>query len=240
MVSFAEKVDLLDEYEKYWSAGAYSASSATCNVLAAFKMAEEEFPSSDEEAPESNVIHRWLRTRVPQKSDVESDDRLEYHFRGLLSHAPESPFDALEELLSGDERVQRLIDFIRNQSNLQFAQQLSGRLFWLYQAAKEEDPEEVPISPESLRNFIVFIQKTRNLRYPEVVLTPSNEIRAQWRTAPNRHFAVVFLPTGEARFVIFSPNRRDPDRIDRLSGITSVDTLMETAEPHGILEWASQ
>jgi hypothetical protein len=161
------------------------------------------------------------------------------------SSRSESPFDVLDELLAAEKKVERLkverlIDFIRDKSNIQFAEELAARLILLCQAAKEEDPEEVPISPGSLRNFIGFLQQAPNLRYPDVVLTPSNEIRAQWRTAPNRHFAVVFLPTGEARFVIFTPNRRDPDKIDRLSGITSTDTLMETAEPHGVLEWASQ
>jgi hypothetical protein len=103
-----------------------------------------------------------------------------------------------------------------------------------------EDPDETPISPESLSNFIGFLQEAPNLRSPDIVLTPSNEIRAQWRTAPNRHFAAAFLPTGETRYVIFTPNLRDPDKIDRLSGTTPMDTLMETAEPHRVLDWASQ
>ncbi len=241
MVSLAAQVDLLDKYERYLVAGAGSASSATCHALAEFEVAEEETPASDEEEPGfKGIWDRLLRASVRPKSDVESDHRLENYLLEFPFNAPESPFDVLDELLSGEEKVERLIDFIRDQSNLQFAEELSGRLFWLYQAAKEEDPEEVPISPKSLSNFIGFIQKMTNLRYPDVVLTPSNEILAQWRTAPNRHFAVVFLPTGEARFVIFTPNRRDPDKIDRLSGITSTDTLMDTAEPHGVLEWASR
>ena len=103
-----------------------------------------------------------------------------------------------------------------------------------------EDPEDGSISIDSMRNFIGFLQNTTNLKCPNVALTPSNEIHAQWRTAPNRHLAVVFLQTGETRFVIFSPNSKDPEMIDRISGLTSVDSLLETIKPHKVLEWASR
>jgi hypothetical protein len=103
-----------------------------------------------------------------------------------------------------------------------------------------EDPEDGSISIDSMRNFINFLQNTTNLKCPSAALTPSNEIHAQWRTAPNRHLAVVFLQTGETRFVIFSPNSKDPELIDRISGFTSVDSLLETIQPHKFLEWASK
>ncbi|MCK4728549.1 MAG: hypothetical protein KAT27_06480, partial [Desulfobacterales bacterium] len=155
-------------------------------------------------------------------------------------YASESPFDVLDGKLADEEKIRKLINYVRDESKIQFAEELAARLNFLYEVAKEEDPDEVPISPESLSNFIGFLQNTPNLRYPSVVLTPSNEISAQWRTAPNRHFAVVFLPTGETRFVIFTPNPGDPDKTDRLSGMTSVDSLMETAQPHRVLDWASR
>jgi len=152
---------------------------------------------------------------------------------------PGSPFDDLDEMQADDVKAMNLIGFLRRESSLPFAAGLSDRLSALHEMLCE-DPDESPISVESLRSFIGFIQTTPNLRAPDIVLTPSNEIRAQWRTAPNRHFAVAFTADGDARYVIFTPNRRDPDRIDRLSGITSVDSLMETTQPHRILDWASQ
>jgi hypothetical protein len=151
----------------------------------------------------------------------------------------DSPFDELDEHLTNDEKIKNLIEYVREESNIQFANELAVRLDFLRDAVNE-DSDEIPISTESLRNFISFLRKTPNLKYPNVVLTPSNEIRAQWRTASNRHFAVVFLPTEETRYVIFTPNPKEPDKIDRLSGITSVGTLMETVQPHKVLEWASE
>jgi hypothetical protein len=151
----------------------------------------------------------------------------------------DSPFDALDEKLADEVQVMMLIDFIRKGSKIKFAHELANRLYYLHDIVNE-DPDEIPISIESLRNFISFLQDTSNLKNPSVVITPSGEIRAQWRTAPNRHFAAAFLPSGDARFVIFKPNPKDPDKIDRFSGITSTDALMETVQPHGILEWAAQ
>ena len=164
---------------------------------------------------------------------------LKDHSADPIVSTTESPFDELDEKMTDEEQIKKLIDYVREGSKIKFAHELAVRLNFLHEAVNE-DPDEVPISIESLRNFISFLRNATNLKYPNVVLTPSNEIRAQWRTAPNRHFAVVFLPAGDARFVIFAPNPKDPGKIDRLSGITSVDSLMERIQPYRVLEWASQ
>ena len=182
----------------------------------------------------------WMRrifisARRP-KSPVTTESSLEDD----MFFEPKSPFDKLEELLNDDEKVLEIILHVRNQLNINFAQQFADRIKFLFDASKEEYPEEVAILPESLRNFVGFLQSTINLKYPDVVLSPSKNIRVQWRTGPNRHFAVEFLPTGDAHFVIFSPDPRHPEKTIRLSGLASVDSLMETVQPHGVLSWSSQ
>jgi len=215
-------------------------SGATCQGFGGVELTEET-PAEEMEALPDEIIRliRMWPWQNPLRSRADSPLTYEGVLGLLEFDVPESPFDALDEKLSSEEKIRRLIDYIRDKSDIQFAPELAARLKFLHQAVME-DPDEAPISPESLSNFIGFLQETPNLRYPDTVLTPSNEIRAQWRTAPNRHFAVVFLPTGETRYVIFTPNLRDPDKIDRLSGTTSMDTLMETAEPHRVLDWASR
>jgi hypothetical protein len=213
-------------------------SGATCQVVGGFELPEE---TPAEEVLPGEIIRptrRWKWQNL-RRSRAGSPLTLEGALEPLEFYVPKSPFEALDEKLSNEEKIRRLIDYIRDKSNIQFAPELAARLEFLHQAVME-DPDETPISPESLSNFIGFLQGAPNLRSPDIVLTPSNEIRARWRTAPNRHFAVVFLPTGETRYVIFTPNLRDPDKIDRLSGTTSMDTLMETAEPHRVLDWTSR
>jgi len=151
----------------------------------------------------------------------------------------ERPFDRLYELLSDDDKTIRIISHIRSQLNITFAQQLADRLTSLTDVAKEEVPQEAPIAPQSLSNFLGFLQSVPNLKCPTVVLSPEKNIRAQWRAGPNRHFVVEFLPTGDARFVIFSPDSNQPEKTIRLSGSTSIDSLLETTEPHGVLSWST-
>ena len=154
------------------------------------------------------------------------------------SVAPESPFDEIIDRLSDDEKVNEIVKFL-NQMNITFFKRLASRIQFLFDTSKEECPDEVAILPESLKNFVSFLQAEPNLKYPDLVLSPSKNIRAQWRTAPNRHFAVEFLPTGNAHFVIFAPDPKHPEKTIRISGIVSIDSLMPIAQPHGVLSWCS-
>ncbi|MBN1546406.1 MAG: hypothetical protein JW902_07090 [Syntrophaceae bacterium] len=151
----------------------------------------------------------------------------------------ESPFDEIIDRLGDDEKINEIVKFL-NQTTIAFPKRLAERIQFLFEASKEEYPDEVAILPESLKNFVSFLQTEPNLKYPDVVLSPDKNICAQWRTAPNRHFSVEFLPTGDARFVIFSPDPKQPDKINRISGIVSLDSLMRTAQPHGVRSWCAQ
>ena len=182
----------------------------------------------------------WLKCKLVDTQRRKSPVTMKLSLEDEMFFGPESPFDKLEELLSNDEKVLEIILHVRNQLNINFSKQLADRIKFLFDISKEEYPEEVAILPQSLRNFVGFLQSATNLRYPDVVLSPSKNIRAQWRTGPNRHFAVEFLPTGDAHFVIFTPDPMHPDKTIRMSGLASVDSLMETVQPHGVLTWSSQ
>ena len=222
------------EFDEFLAAKTFC-SSGTCPNLAKITLMENE--AADEP---SEYQSRWLCGFIILKErDLDTPVTLKGHSADPIIPAPESPFDELDEKLTSDEKIKKLIDYVREGSKIQFAHELAVKLNFLKEVVNE-DPDEDSISIDSMRNFISFLQNTTNLKCPNVALTPSNEIHAQWRTAPNRHFAAVFLPTGETRFVIFTPNSKDPEMIDRISGLTSVDSLLETIQPHKVLEWASK
>jgi len=164
----------------------------------------------------------------------------EANLEEIVYPAFESPFDKLDDLREEDERVREIISHVRSHLKADFSHQLADRLEFLLEAASEEYPDEVAILPESLRNFVSFLQSGPDLKYPDVMLTPSKNIRAQWRTAPNRHFAVEFSATGNAQFVVFSPDPNLPESTIRLTGLVSIDSLIETVRPHEVLSWSSQ
>ena len=152
----------------------------------------------------------------------------------------ESPFDKIDDLREEEETVREIILHIRSHLKADFAHQLANRIEFLLEAAREEYPDEIAILSKSLRNFIGFLQSEKNLKYPDVMLSPSKNIRAQWRIASNRYFAVEFMVTGNAQFVVFSPDPNHPESTIRLTGLVSIDSLMETVRPHGVLSWSSK
>ena len=222
------------KFDEYLAAKTFC-SSGTCPNLAKITLIENE--AADEH---SEYQSRWPGGFIiPEEKDLDTPVTLKGHSADPIVPATESPFDELDEKLSSEEKIKKLIDYVREGSKIQFAQELAVKLNFLNEVVNE-DPDEDSISIDSMRNFISFLQSTTNFKCPNVALTPSNEIHAQWRTSPNRHFAAVFLPTGETRFVIFAPNSKDPEMIDRISGLTSVDSLLERIQPHNVLEWASK
>ena len=217
----------LEDYE-IQSAKEICAESATCPNL-------EDLYFFDDEIDLGAWRATGIRTEVSLEFDVSSGTYQMAQDTEKITFV-DSPFDELYERLPDEDKINRSLVSIRYNKNISYAQRLADRLRDLYESVLE-DPDEGPLPPGSLINFIYFLSETPGLRYPDVSLTPTNEIRAQWRTAPNRHFAVSFSSMGDARFVIFKPNSDDPDRIDRFSGITSIATLIETTRPHRVLEW---
>lgn len=150
----------------------------------------------------------------------------------------EDPFYTIDESKDNDEKVEEIISFLEKGSKLDYSKRLANRLKYLLEVSLEEYPDEVSISSESLKNCLNFLQTTSDLRYPDIVLSPSKNIRAQWRAGPNKHFAVEFYPTGDAHFVVFSPDSSHPEKSKRLSGVTSIETLAETVKPQGVFAWS--
>ena len=193
-----------------------------------------------EETSSSIIPAPWGEWAVLNTIECEASATTEPVTVHIIVQETDSPFDELSDQQDDDDKVLEIIEHVRTQLNMGFAKRLAHRLDYLFKISNEEDPDDIAISPDSLRNFISFIQSAPYLEYPDVVITPSKNIRAQWRTAPNRHFAVEFIPTGETYFVIFSPDHNFPERTIRLSGLVSVASLMETVQPLGVLSWSSQ
>ena len=93
--------------------------------------------------------------------------------------------------------------------------------------------EGAPFSTESMNDLITFMTEHQELALPSVVLTPAGHVRAQWRRGREEHFALAFLGDNIVQYVIFAPG------FENTSGVATVDTIMQIAEPYGVLRWAS-
>lgn len=135
--------------------------------------------------------------------------------------------------------VSDLISYVRNHLKSAYASNLANRLEYLRDASIEEAPEQSPISVASLQGFISFIQKEHSLSKPDLVLTYTGNIRAEWHKSRKEHFAAEFLPNGQVRYVVFA---RDPNhtlRTDRTQGLVSAESLLDKVKPFNILSWAT-
>ena len=152
----------------------------------------------------------------------------------------ENPFTQADFLDNEEAEVQKLILRIRTSLSIPDRERLANRLVVLFKDAKEDDITSPGISVGSLRYFINFFQLHTNLKRPTISLTPEYNIYASWRSEQNRVFSVHFLPNGDARFVIFKPNKNHPKQQVRISVITTTDVLVETVSPFGVLDWISE
>lgn len=152
--------------------------------------------------------------------------------------APDSDFKILDDLRTPKGQIQRQITALRS-GGLPYRGRLADRLDFLLTALEEEGETWAESSPDSLRQMLLFLRAAPDLRCPTVTITPLATFRAQWQAGRNRHFAVDFLPDGQVRFVVFSPDPRHPDRVQRVSGIVGRVDVMRAVEPYKVHRWAA-
>jgi len=157
----------------------------------------------------------------------------------VLEEAPVSDFDVLDELRTPKGQIQGQITALRRGGGLSYHERLARRLDILLAALEEEEETWSDDSPDSLRQMLLFLQAAPNLCCPTVTVTPSATFRAQWQAGQDQHFAVDFLPDGQVRFVVFAPDPRHPDRVQRVSGVVSRAEVMTAIEPYRVHRWAA-
>lgn len=147
----------------------------------------------------------------------------------------------LDLLDAEEDQVKELIARIKWLSSIVCKQKLvtiADRILALLKDAKEEDEFSIGISPDSLRSFYSFISTHSDLKRPKLSLTPENNLYASWKSGSDKVFSVHFLSDGDARFIIFKPNKRHPDRPIRLSGVAPVDDLLQEVVNPDEVAWA--
>jgi len=201
---------------------------------------EDYFPGDYQDSGEWNIMHRELQIRYARYvrtalvNQEESGDFIRFW------PGNENSITQANLLTTEDDQVQELIFQIKRLKSIPYKDNLANKLLTLFNDAKEEDPDSLGMSARSLQSFANFLLSNTNINCPTISLTPDYNIYASWRHEQNRLFSVHFLPNGDARFVIFKPNNRHPERITRISGVTTTDVLMETVIPYDIEKWISE
>jgi len=142
---------------------------------------------------------------------------------------------------SNDSEVQELILRIKTTSSISDRASIANRLLTLFHYSKEEEPDFIGIRAKSLKSFYNFLRSYTHIKRPAITLTPDNNIYASWRGDEGRVFSIHFLPDSDVNFVIFTPNKKRPERKTRIAGKTTFDMLMETeARAYNLYDWISK
>lgn len=96
--------------------------------------------------------------------------------------------------------------------------------------------DDLPMQIGSLKYFINFI-RAHSPKYPDIVLTPDGEVRAEWRTDRKHHFVSEFLPNGFVRYLAFVVSQKDDKQIERNTGLISFEKLCHVIQMTGADEW---
>lgn len=207
-----------------------------CNVYGAKDLSPDPLENS-----QSGGVWTQISTTVHIQQETPIANRWENEI--LRSSDPSTQLELLDteegqvkELIL--DQVRELVLRFRFLYSIPYREALVNRILTLFKDAKEEDELSIGISPGSLRNFYYFLCAHSDLKRPQISLTPENNIYASWKAGNDKVFSVHFLPNEDTRFVVFAPNNRQPERPIRISGIATVDVLMNVVEPHGVKNWA--
>ena len=115
-------------------------------------------------------------------------------------------------------------------SQLPFKTRLMDRLQALVTAFSDDYPG-CTVSMDAFDALLSFLETSASPGYPDLTMTPAGKFYAEWRGPENRLLTIEFLESGDARYLLFRPNPKHPQRIDRLTGLTTADALVETITP---------
>ena len=94
-----------------------------------------------------------------------------------------------------------------------------------------DDPDEPPVSLESLQRFAAFVVTRRHLLYPLIGLTPDGFIEAVWDTSDGDMLTMDFLPVGDVRFAVLLATSESEPRQRSLGGLLPPDDMMNAIRP---------
>jgi len=135
-----------------------------------------------------------------------------------------SVFSASGALGGVDPDASLIISLWTQGSSYPHRQLVSTRLRQL--AASDDDPEQAPISRESIKGLCDFLDRDSRINRPALSLTPSGHVYAQWEGSDGTRLSLIFLGQRELRFScrIFNPD--EPARFLRASGSSTSTALL--------------
>ncbi len=79
---------------------------------------------------------------------------------------------------------------------------------------------------DSLRGLFAFLRENTPVRLPKLTATPQGNLYAKWSRSQRDFASIEFLPSGDARYVVFKPNPLHQGQTVKRSGFVTNDCLL--------------
>jgi hypothetical protein len=176
-------------------------------------------------------LKTWADFKIIYARSVDQDEEQV----SVISGENKAFFTQTDMLKSEEEEVNRLLLLIK----IFYQKELADILFELHNISKEEEPDYVGMSSESLNNFYNFLQKYRLIKLPNFSLSPEHNIYASWEVE-NSVVSIHFLQNKSINFVIFKTNFEQPDTKERSFGTTTINTIDKMISGEIIKKWIEE
>lgn len=147
---------------------------------------------------------------------------------------------ASREIGSWKAQLNQRLLVLRTTVDQGIAERLVNRIGELYTNVRADLPDYSEPSISSLDALIQFITNVEHPAYPQILLTPTGNLRAKWKKPNRQHFAVEFLPSNYVRWVVFCSDPDDPGKQFRIAGTVSIKNLMSSVNPFGVNQWIAR
>ncbi len=142
--------------------------------------------------------------------------------------------DDLSEVQGEQAEINALLDAASVDLPAAILVRLQQRFKFLFEP---DDGETVRVAPGSVRQFLQFLRKNRELRAPSIVITNRRNVKAVWRASEKELFWIEFEPNGDVTFLAFSPNAKRSDGIERDWGLSTVGDVLRKSKQIGAFRW---
>ena len=195
-----------------------------------------------------NVTERHEVSVLLSRANYYEIEQLMPRLEDSLTKPPDETVDITEMSTMEDETfaiseydisLEEMVSAIRK-INIPYAKSLQDRILFLSKLSAEEPFYQAPIVPDSLRDFISFLQLTPGIKRPSVVLTPEGNIQAEWHRSENQHLVIEFLGKEDVLYVIFAPDPKYPARTVRSTGRATLISVMALLKPYGLDSWVTE